>query len=48
MIHHAKYGMLMAFTIMGIKLFKDEIKDHEDIESTNESMLINLEMIKEI
>lgn len=36
MKRHAKYGITMAFFIIYIKLFKSEIKDHEDLENTDE------------
>lgn len=39
MKHHARYGMSMALILMQIKLFKDDMKDHEDLEGTNESMI---------
>lgn len=38
MKRYAKFGMSMALLIIHVKLFKDEMKDHEDTNGTDESI----------
>lgn len=35
---YAKFGMTMAFLIFYIRLFKNEIGDHEDLETSDENL----------